>query len=434
MSECEKDPVFKITRQALGNNSWESVFMDYTSLPESTRETQFLANQSVRSSVNQENSGTCWIHATLSYYRDLFLKRFPKLENDRVRFSIAYILFYHLYESCDAFLKRIETFIKDKVPMNDPRVCWTLDHILSDGASGNTGYILVKKYGIVPYDIMGSNEQVKNTEKLIEFLKRVLIHGIAKMRTHKTPGEVRRNIMPIIYKYLCVAIGTPPKKFEYEFRGTPSAMIKTKSPLDFYKKYLKPNDIGCVYMSTYTNLPSGSWYRYKNTETITNSSQMDHSIQSVSPKELLNYVVNNLQKKRVVYVGVNISKDFSEEYGWGHNELFNPEMLLTKKEKGYLQVKREDLTNVRGYTPNHAVLIVGYRTNNGKKNGAIEHFLIENSWGSESGKEGHIRVSPEWFLENVLEASIPKDILAKKRRNPSKIQEYECYETIGNLL
>jgi aminopeptidase C len=107
---------------------------------------------------------------------------------------------------------------------------------------------------------------------------------------------------------------------------------------------------------------------------------------------------------------------------------------LTKKEKGYLQVKREDLTNVRGYTPNHAVLIVGYRTNNGKKNGAIEHFLIENSWGSESGKEGHIRVSPEWFLENVLEASIPKDILAKKRRNPSKIQEYECYETIGNLL
>ena len=180
MNVCETDPLYTITRQSLNNSSWESVFMDHTKLPLSNRETTFMANESPRNVVNQQNSGTCWIHATLSYYRDCMIKQYPTLDTENVRFSAAYILFYHLYESCDSFLQKMERLSKE--PDNDPRVCWSMDHILSDGASGNTGYLLVKRYGIVPYDIMGSNFQVLNTEKLLQCLKHILIVGSARIR------------------------------------------------------------------------------------------------------------------------------------------------------------------------------------------------------------------------------------------------------------
>lgn len=430
MESCENDPVYTITRQALNNTTWENVFIDHTKLPRSNRKTTFLSNQEPRDVVNQENSGTCWIHATLSYYRDCMIRAHSKIDPSKVRFSVAYILFYHLYESCDAFLEKMERL--SNAHASDPRICWSMDHIISDGARGNVGYILVKRYGIVPYDIMGSNAQVLNTEKLIQLLQSILVRACARIRSGEK--QVRRNIMPIVHKYLCVSIGTPPKKFDYEFQGTSSLKIKNCTPLDFYKRYLQKNDPGIVYMSTYTpNVPC-TWYIYKDTETLTNVTNDGMAIHAISEENLMRYVTKALQKNYVVYAGVNIENDFSDEYGWGDQGLFNTEIILTEKEKKILRINDQDIKQVRGKNPNHAILIVGYRTINDKKDGPIDHFLIENSWGKESGKEGHLRVTPEWFLQNVMEAAIPKKIVPKKSHKPKKIHEYECYESLGNLL
>ena len=433
MESCQKDPLYTITRQALNNSLWENVFMDHTKLPRSTRETTFLANQSPRDPVNQENSGTCWIHATLSYYRDCMIRSYPKIDDNKIRFSVAFILFYHLYELCDSFLQKMERMNhKVRIKDNDPRLCWAMDHIISDGASGNTGYILIQRYGIVPYDIMGSNTQVLNTEKLVQFLKKILIRASARIRSGEK--NVRKNIMPIIHKYLCVSVGTPPKEFEYEFRGSEPLKIKKCTPLAFYNKYLKKEDPGIIYMSTYTPIKPCNWYVYKDTETITNCDQKELAIHSVTPNDLMKYVIKTIQRKSVVYAGVDITNDFSEEYGWGDEGLFNTDIILSEKERNVLHVNEDKIKDIRGKSPNHAILIVGYRTTNDKNDGPIDHFLIENSWGIESGKEGHLRVSPEWFLENVMEAAVPKKIVDKKLRNPKDIKIMECYESVGNLL
>lgn len=425
MNHCSADPVYKITQQALANTSWDSVFMDHTSLGLSNRETTTIVNDEPRVAVNQGSAGTCWIHATLSHYRDIFILQYPKLDPSRIRFSVAYLLFYHLYESCDSFLQRIESF--SSLPKSDPKIRWAMNNILSDGAPGNTGYFLTKRYGIVPYDVMGSNEQVFNTENLIEHLKYILIRGAS--RIYSGEKGVRDELMPIVYKYLCVSVGSPPRKFEFDFRGSPSLKVKNTSPLEFYKKYLKKKDTGSIYVSTYTSHPPGVWYEYKDTSTITGYIPR---VQSVSPKELMEFVINSLRKKKVVYVGVDIGSDFSEEYGWGDVGLYNPDIILTKKEKACISVSRDKIQKLSGISPNHAVLIVGYR--GGTKRGEVEHFLIENSWGDESGKDGHFRVTPEWFLANVLEASISENILPKNRRVPTKIISHECYEIVGNLL
>lgn len=405
--------------------------MDHTKLPRANRKTTFLANQAPRDPVDQENSGTCWIHATLSYYRDCMIRAHPNIDPDKIRFSVAFILFHHLYESCDSFLQKIERLNKTAKD-NDPRLCWSIDNVISDGARGNMGYILVQKYGIVPYDIMGSNTQVLNTEKMIQFLKTILVRASARIRSGEK--DVRRNIMPIVHKYLCVSIGMPPKEFDYEFQGKKTLKIKKCTPIDFYKKYLKKEDPGIVYMSTYTPIKPCNWYVYKDTETVTGCSKKELAIHSVSPKDLMSYVVKTLQKKSVVYAGVDITNDFSDEYGWGDQGLFNTDIILTETEKKVLYVNDTEIKEIRGKSPNHAILIVGYRTTNDKKDGPIDHFLIENSWGDESGKEGHLRVTPEWFLNNVMEAAVPKNIVEKKLRNPKDIKEMECYESVGNLL
>lgn len=428
--DCTDDPVYRVTLQSLNNSNWGDVFLDHTSLSKSTRETQFMVNKEPRKVVDQGNGGTCWVHATLSTYRDMFLSKHKKLTPDYTRFSVSYLLFYHLYESCHSFLDRMVKF-KD-LPMNDPKLCWSMNNILSEGASKNTGYILTKRYGIVPYDVMGSNEQTLDPEGLVSFLREILVKATYKIR--KGESDVIKKVMPIVHKYLCVSLGTPPDKFEYEFRGKPSIIVKDISPIEFYNKYIQKHDEGTVYMSSYSDTKDGTWYSYKDCDTVTGIKKEDKAVYNTSPEDLMSHVVNTLRHNHIVYAGVDIGNDYSEEYGWADKNLYYPEVILSDTEKEVIDVERNDIRNIRGIYPNHAIIIVGYRTENGKKNSTVEHFLIENSWGDDSGRDGHLRVSREWFIENVLEASIPAHLVAKEMRTPTKIIEKECYENIGNLL
>ena len=65
-----------------------------------------------------------------------------------------------------------------------------------------------------------------------------------------------------------------------------------------------------------------------------------------------------------------------------------------------------DALNYRQSNPNHAVIIRGYNLEKGKTNG----FLVENSWGQESGFEGNYYMNLDWFKNMYMKLLLIKNL------------------------
>jgi bleomycin hydrolase len=161
----------------------------------------------------------------------------------------------------------------------------------------------------------------------------------------------------------------------------------------------------------------------------------NHPLLNVTSNQLLDSIILSIDKGNVVFAGVSINNDFDTDRGWGDVDLYRPEIVLTKAEQSFLEIDDTELFKMKTTGPNHAILFVGYGTDTGKKDGKILYLLAENSWGDENGDDGYFRVSTEWVLQNCYQASILKECLPKGiSKSPSKITEFECYESTGNLL
>jgi bleomycin hydrolase len=438
-SGCEESPLFDMTQNSLANNEWNSVFLNHDASIEETKNTIVRVGDGDRKIVDQEDSGTCWIHATTANYREIFLNNDSRINPEKVRFSIAFLLYHHLMESSASFLHKVFSH-KDKSHIHPINMCIFGD-ILNEGASGNTGYRLVRRYGIVPFDEMPSTEQTYNPQGLVKFLTKVLKSAAVRIRqSNQSINKIGEITLRIIQRYLCSALGTPPLKFTYAFdmqKDGSFFVIPEISPLGFYKKYLKPFDSHSVFILINTRHSVGKWIAVKDSATTTDTSLEDTAELVVTEEHFEEILRQSIRKKYPVYVGIDVDSDLNVDQGWGHIGLYQPEIILSDDEKDFINVDKQTLLNLDLMGPNHAVLVIGYGTDNNKPDGIISHWLIENSWGEDSGDEGYIRVSREWLFNNCYGACVQKRFLPRGvSKTPTKDNMIivECYEGKGKLL
>ena len=67
------------------------------------------------------------------------------------------------------------------------------------------------------------------------------------------------------------------------------------------------------------------------------------------------------------------------------------------------------------------------------------HWLVENSWGNVTGKNGNYRMTNEWFGEFVFSAVVHKKFIPKKlleiyNKRKKKQVQLEPWDPFGNLL
>lgn len=436
--DCINSPLLEMTQNSLANNDWNDVFLNHRAMLHETTNTLVRVGNDERTIVDQEDSGTCWIHATAASYREMFLNNSSQINPEHLQFSIAYLLYYHLIESSAAFLHKIHKY--KHLPHTDPINMCILSNILSEGGSGNTGYRIVKRYGIVPYNVMPSTEQTFNPGHLVEHLIKILKVAACRIRKGDDYSKVVSQSLRIIKKFLCVSLGSPPSKFSYAFPLKTDGkffVIPDISPIGFYRKYLKPFDSQNLYILINTRHPIHNWIATKDFESTIDTTLEDTAEYVVSADEFESTVRNSIQKRFPVYIGIDVDVDINIDEGWGELNLYDPDIILDDAEKDFMNLSKRELLKNDMVGSNHAVLIVGYGTDNNKPDGIITHWLIENSWGEESGDEGYLRVSREWLLENTYGACIQKRFLPRGvYQTPTKENMIiiECYEGRGKLL
>ena len=210
---------------------------------ENAREMRHTFNISLEQGdiTNQKQSGRCWMFAALNTMRFRIIK---KLGIKTFELSQNYALFFDKLEKSNYFLESILETLNE--PTAGRLVTYLLSGPLGDGGQWDMFANLVEKYGVVPKEVMPETAASSSTREIIGYLTEKLREFACTLRTAYQNGasmeELRTkkdDMMQTIYNMLCISLGKPPVKFDFEVK-TPNGFVRDLgiTPQSFFKKYV----------------------------------------------------------------------------------------------------------------------------------------------------------------------------------------------------
>ena len=401
--------------------------------------------------TNQKNSGRCWIFAFLNTMRIPMIKKY-KLDPD-FEFSQSYLFFYDKLEKANYFFnyifntknKSINNYKSPKY--DDIKLIHMLDSTTTDGGDWNMFANLIEKYGIMPKSNMDDQFHSKKSHELGIFLNNFLRKSAKKIRdSNENKDKLLHELLYDCYKILVIFLGEPPKKFTWEYyennenkngkknknenknknskknkKGKMSRknnetkihkVIENITPIDFYKKYVPYNAKDKIVLLNYP-CKEAPYYKVYDIELTYNIFNDKRENFINVPIDVLNSVVKkSIDNEEAVWSGVDIKKFISNDDGFLDPNGFNYKDIF-----GFNNIMEKcDSLNYRQSWPNHAIILRGYNFEKGKTNG----YLVENSWGEDTGFKGNYYMSQEWFNKFVYYIVVDKKYVSKKILNASK--------------
>lgn len=177
---------------------------------------------------DQQSSGRCWIFSFLNVLRAHFIHEYDLPAH--FEFSQAYLFFWDQFEKCNQFLRYIWE-LKDE-PSDHPVVRELLKEPISDGGQWHMLQNLVAKYGVVPKHCMGESKQANATDRMTSTLAGKLREYAHHLRTRTiADGQLEDTLRPMLYtlySILCVFLGEPPAKIQWEYNPSAENFVKRK--------------------------------------------------------------------------------------------------------------------------------------------------------------------------------------------------------------
>ena len=202
---------------------------------------QFSIDIKTMKATNQKSSGRCWIFAATNLLRELVGK---KINVDDFELSQNYLAFYDKLEKINYALESvIDLADRD----HDDR---TLAHIVGypvgDGGQWDMFKSLVKKYGVVPKNVMDETYGSSNTREsdmLINNMIRKFASIACKLKKENKVEEIialKDKTLEDLYRLLVISFGKPVEKFDFEYvdKDKKYHLVKNLTPLKFYEKFI----------------------------------------------------------------------------------------------------------------------------------------------------------------------------------------------------
>ena len=334
-----------------------------------------------------------------------------KLNLETFEFSQSYPLFYDKLEKSNYFLEAILETLDESY--NGRILSHLLFSPLNDGGQWDMFCNIVKKYGVVPKDIMPESISSSKTREMNYYLTAKLREFACLLRETYNNGknivqlrEMKDKMMYDIYKILCICLGTPPNTFDFEFRTKDDSYLREENitPLDFLKKYVGwdlDEHISIIHAPT-KDKPLGRTYTVKYLGNVKEGKPVQYLNLDIS--QLKEAAIAQLKDGKPVWFGADIDHGMMFQEGimdpdiYKANLLFDTEFRMTKAQRldyGHSMM-------------NHAMVIIGVNLDD---NGHPNRWNVENSWGKEKGKDGYYIMNDRWFDEYVFQIVVEKKYL-----------------------
>lgn len=383
--------------------------------------------------TNQRQSGRCWLFAGLNTIRHGMSKRFnmPPFE-----LSQSYAMFWDKFEKANYFLERILDTVGEET---DGRVVqWLLQSPLQDGGQWDMFVALVEKYGVVPQYVMPETFHSSKSMLMNRLLTQKLRKQAADMRSAFADGasiEVLRGrkqeCMGEFYRLLCYFLGEPPKSFDFEYRDKEKEFHRDAglTPLDFYEKYGDDlSEYVSVIHAPTVDKPYGKSYTVQYLGNVEGGRQVRYV--NVDIETLKSLALSQLSDGEAVWFGCDVGKSSDRDDGIMDTNLFDYESAL---DTVFDMTKAERLDYAESLMT-HAMVFTGANVIDGKAN----RWKVENSWGTEPGKDGFFVMSDAWFDEYMYQIVVHRkylsdDIAAAFDADPTVLKPWDPMGSLATL-
>ena len=365
--------------------------------------------------TDQKGTGRCWMFSGLNVLRPLAAN---KLGLDDIELSQNYLYFYEKLEKANLFLDAvIETRSR---PYTDRTVEYLFKQNVQDGQNW-LGFIeLVRKYGVVPKDVMPETYSSSNSSHVNLVLSLKLKQAAMRIRHESSVEEIpklKMQALKDVYRILAINFGIPPKDFQWRFetKGNRISPLKTYTPQQFYSEVI--GDVLEDYYPIYAipTVPENAKYEIDLDRTVSEGPNM--YFVNCSLDVMKDLAKRSLLDSTAVWFGCDVGRESNGESGLMTPRLYDYESLYGMD----FTLSRSDLFETYSSVPTHNMVFTGIDIVEGK----VRKWLVENSWGENRGKKGYFTMLDDWFddyVEVVVihKKYIPADILALFN-SPAKI-------------
>jgi bleomycin hydrolase len=361
--------------------------------------------------TNQEHSGRCWLFAGLNLLRVGAMKTMGLKDFE---FSQNYAMFWDKIERANYFLEAvIETADRDP---DDRTVAFLLDSVANDGGQWNMFVAIVNKHGLVPKALMPETHSSSNTGRMNSVLRNLLRQGAKSVREASARGveEARvekASVLRVVHRVLCIHLGTPPDRFDWQWTDKDREFHRdgVLTPQEFTEKYveLPIDDYTCLVHDPRLSSPTGRTFTVEYLGNVVGAPPVTYL--NVDMALIKAIASRTLQEGEPVWFGCDVAKMMSSDYGVWDTGLYD---LPTLYDTAFTLDKADRLV-YHETQMTHAMLFTGVDV----VDGVTRRWRVENSWGTDKGKDGFYTMNDSWFDEYVFE------IAARRHALPDELQQ-----------
>jgi bleomycin hydrolase len=335
--------------------------------------------------------------------------------------------------------------------MMDRAVVFLLRKPCPDGGYWENFVDLVNKYGVMPKEAMAESASSESTGMMNKALARILRKDAVELRQiYKETGSVKQmrqakeRMMAEVYRVLVLNLGEPPTEFAWRYKvknkdkdkkdkdedadeegdedeaddedenedenEKPADVeqdwseLRIFTPKSFYSEFIGLDLNQFVNLGDDPMRPKGKHYSVGLTKNFWDGTDAHYA--NVDSQLLRDVVIKGLLDNRAVCFSADVSPDQDSGKGimarnlYDYESVYDLDMGLNKTER----------LLYRDSTINHGMAFIGVDLQDGKP----VKWLVENSWGSSSGRGGLWTMYDDWFEDNVYNVIVHRDYVPEE--------------------
>ncbi len=417
-------PADKALRNAIGSNDIRKLTLNQDN--RQAMDTHFSISVNSKGITDQKSSGRCWLFTGMNVMR---AKAIAKYDLPALEFSQNYIFFWDQLEKSNLFLQNIIDTAGN--PMDDQTVDWLFKQPIGDGGTFTGVADLITKYGLVPKEVMPETNSSEKTSNMATFFSLKLREFGLQLRELVAGGageadvqQKKTEMLGTIYRMLVLNLGVPPTEFDYVRKDAKGNPVETEhhTPMTFLEKYGDTQLLSNYVMLM--NDPSREYYKvYEITNDRHRYDGKNWTYLNLPMDDIKEMAIASLKDSTMMYFSCDVNKFLDSERGlldvnnYDYDSLFGTTFGMDKKQR----------IQTHASSSSHAMTLKAVDLD---ANGKPVKWMVENSWGTNRGYQGHLIMTDEWFNEYMFRLVVetkyaPAKILNMLKQEPVQLPAWD---------